>query len=92
MTNVDERPPITCARVCSCLDIDECGIMHGVCGDGECQNVPGSFACKCKEGYETSRLTQVCTGNCTICLSLVAAISRAVFSFFFFVFVLSFSY
>lgn len=44
-------------------DIDECAIMRGVCGDGECENVPGSFVCKCKEGYETSRLTQVCTGK-----------------------------
>jgi len=46
-----------------CLDIDECSIMHGVCGDGDCQNIPGSFECKCKEGYETSQLLQVCTGN-----------------------------
>lgn len=46
-----------------CLDIDECSIMHGVCGDGDCQNIPGSFQCKCKEGYETSQLLQVCTGN-----------------------------
>lgn len=45
------------------LDIDECSIMHGVCGDGECQNIPGSFVCKCKEGYETSQLMQVCMGN-----------------------------
>lgn len=36
--------------------------MHGVCGDGECQNIPGSFVCKCKEGYETSQLMQVCMG------------------------------
>lgn len=45
------------------LDIDECNIMHGVCGDGECQNIPGSFMCKCKDGYETSQLMQVCMGN-----------------------------
>lgn len=47
-------------------DIDECGIMHGVCGDGECQNLPGTFTCKCKEGYETSQLMQVCMGNITL--------------------------
>lgn len=50
-------------RICPFTDIDECSIMHGVCGDGECQNVPGSFVCKCKEGYETSQLMQVCMGN-----------------------------
>lgn len=37
--------------------------MHGVCGDGECQNIPGSFVCKCKEGYETSQLMQICMGK-----------------------------
>lgn len=48
---------------CVRSDIDECSIMHGVCGDGECQNIPGSFVCKCKEGYETSQLMQVCMGT-----------------------------
>lgn len=43
--------------------------MHGVCGDGECQNIPGSFVCKCKDGYETSQLMQVCMGNCLILVS-----------------------
>jgi hypothetical protein len=53
-------------KYCICPDIDECSIMHGVCGDGECQNVPGSFVCKCKEGYETSQLMQVCMGINTL--------------------------
>lgn len=48
---------------CFRSDIDECIIMHGVCGDGDCQNVPGSFVCKCKDGYETSQLMQVCMGR-----------------------------
>jgi len=44
--------------------------MHGVCGDGECQNIPGSFVCKCKDGYETSQLMQVCMGNWLIILKI----------------------
>lgn len=44
-----------------CLDIDECSIVGGVCGDiGECHNVPGSFECKCKEGYESHPVMRVC--------------------------------
>jgi Calcium-binding EGF domain. len=44
-------------------DIDECNIMHGVCGDGVCQNTPGNFICNCKEGYESTMMMQVCMGK-----------------------------
>lgn len=44
------------------LDIDECNILHGVCGEGECQNVPGSFECLCKEGF-TNGMTKECIGK-----------------------------
>lgn len=54
------------------IDIDECNIMHGVCGEnGECQNIPGSFECRCKEGYESHPMLRVCTGR-----SLTAPFSR----------------
>lgn len=45
------------------VDIDECSIMHGVCGDGVCRNTPGNFQCDCKEGYESSSIMQVCVGQ-----------------------------
>jgi hypothetical protein len=45
------------------LDIDECNIMHGVCGDGTCRNTPGNFICDCKEGYESTMMMQVCMGK-----------------------------
>lgn len=44
-------------------DIDECSIMHGVCGDGVCRNTPGNFECDCKEGYESSSMMRVCMGQ-----------------------------
>lgn len=45
-------------------DIDECNIMHGVCGErGECHNVAGSFECKCSEGYESHPIMKVCMGK-----------------------------
>ena len=37
--------------------------MHGVCGNGTCQNIPGSFVCSCKEGFENSEMMQVCIGK-----------------------------
>ncbi|KAF6210291.1 hypothetical protein GE061_013395 [Apolygus lucorum] len=43
-----------------CVDIDECSILHGVCGNGTCQNIPGSFECECKEGYESTAMMKVC--------------------------------
>ena len=41
-----------------CVNIDECAIMHGVCGNGTCIDVPGSFTCKCDPGVE-SKLYQL---------------------------------
>lgn len=38
--------------------------MSGTCGDGVCQNTPGGFICKCNEGYENTKVMQVCMGNC----------------------------
>ena len=44
-------------------DIDECGIMHGVCGNGTCQNTAGSFMCDCDTGFESTMMMQVCMGK-----------------------------
>lgn len=44
-------------------DIDECGIMRGVCGNGTCQNTAGSFICDCDEGFESTMMMQVCMGE-----------------------------
>ena len=44
----------------SCVDIDECSITPGVCGNGKCRNVEGGFACDCEEGYEEAPVMQVC--------------------------------
>lgn len=47
----------------SLLDIDECNIMHGVCGNGTCKNAPGTFFCDCNEGFESAMMMQVCIGK-----------------------------
>lgn len=54
---------MTDGKLLTLSDIDECSIMHGVCGDGTCRNTPGNFICDCKEGYESTMLMQVCMGK-----------------------------
>ena len=36
-----------------CVNIDECSIMRGVCGNGTCVDIPGGFECQCDDGFET---------------------------------------
>ncbi|KAM7518812.1 hypothetical protein LguiB_017774 [Lonicera macranthoides] len=36
----------------TCKDIDECNKKPDICGHGKCTNLPGSYSCKCHEGYE----------------------------------------
>ena len=46
----------------NCVNIDECSIMRGVCGNGTCVDTEGSFKCKCNKGFETRPpMTQVST-------------------------------
>lgn len=35
-----------------CEDIDECTVFQGICGAGDCENLPGSYSCDCDSGYE----------------------------------------
>ena len=45
----------------NCVNIDECSIMRGVCGNGTCVDTEGSFKCQCDAGFETRPpMTQVC--------------------------------
>ena len=37
----------------------EC-LIEGVCGNGTCIDVPGSFTCDCDPGFEITPLMQVC--------------------------------
>lgn len=44
-------------------DIDECGILSGVCGNGTCRNTPGHFECDCNPGYRSSEIMKICMGK-----------------------------
>lgn len=44
------------------VDIDECSQQP--CEINEhCKNLPGSYKCHCKSGYQLDKVTNACTGN-----------------------------
>ena len=48
--------------VCFAADIDECPQL-GVCGGGECVNLPGSYRCRCTGGLRATRDQKDCQGT-----------------------------
>lgn len=47
---------------CFMLDHDECE-KNGMCANGKCLNVQGSFQCHCKSGFVMSKTGYSCIGN-----------------------------
>ena len=43
-------------------DMNECE-KSGMCPNGECINMDGSYKCRCNRGYKQSPNQQVCLGN-----------------------------
>lgn len=35
-------------------DVNECEIEPQICGNGECENILGSYVCRCEDGYTVS--------------------------------------
>ena len=66
ITNPTFSPPyhMTCLCGCGyrCADIDECSESLGICGGGDCTNLPGSYRCKCVGGLRSSRDRKNCEG------------------------------
>lgn len=44
----------------SCKDIDECSRTSGICSNGVCENMMGTYQCVCNEGYQQSDLKSHC--------------------------------
>ena len=47
----------------SILDIDECDKYPGLCPHGTCQNLVGSWMCKCDTGFDATNANQKCEGK-----------------------------
>ena len=48
--------------LCLQIDIDECE-EEDQCGQGRCENLPGSFGCDCNEGYTATPDGRNCMGK-----------------------------
>lgn len=49
-----------------CVDVNECELLSGVCGEAFCENVEGSFLCVCAdENQEYSPMTGQCRSRVT---------------------------
>lgn len=48
---------------CISTDVDECSTQRGLCRNGNCRNIVGSFLCVCNDGYELTLDGRVCTGK-----------------------------
>lgn len=45
-----------------CTDHDECAEI-GMCSNGMCINMDGSFQCQCKKGFKLSQSKFACNGE-----------------------------
>lgn len=48
---------------CVCVDVNECEVFPGVCHDGYCVNIRGSFRCQCAEGLVLDVTGRLCVGE-----------------------------
>ena len=44
-------------------DINECEEVAGICTNGDCQNLDGSFSCICGSGFRLSPSRDSCLGK-----------------------------
>lgn len=52
-----------CRVLFFCLDIDECREIPGVCENGVCINMIGSFRCECPIGFIYNDKLLICEGE-----------------------------
>lgn len=48
-------------------DIDECSRTSGICSNGICENMMGTYQCICDNGYQQTDQKSHCEGNIVGC-------------------------
>ncbi len=48
------------------LDINECIALPGVCVNGDCLNIEGSYRCHCHRGFQLAPNADECVGKTLI--------------------------
>lgn len=43
-------------------DIDECSRTSGICSNGVCENMMGTYQCVCDDGYQHGAIKSHCEG------------------------------
>ena len=61
--------------VCLCVDVDECQNGGGHNCSQLCENIRGSFECKCNDGYFLDDDDANCTGMC-VCMCKYVYVHR----------------
>lgn len=46
-----------------CKDIDECSRTSGICSNGVCENMMGTYQCMCNDGYQQTGQKSHCEGG-----------------------------
>ena len=50
------------------LDIDECSRTSGICSNGVCENMMGTYQCVCNDGYQQTGQKSHCEGSVNLSL------------------------
>lgn len=53
------------------IDIDECSRTSGICSNGVCENMMGTYQCVCDDGYRQTDQKFYCEGNQRINFKLI---------------------
>jgi len=68
MFKLSNREPVVCVPyLCFCFsDIDECSRTSGICSNGVCENMMGTYQCVCDDGYQQTGQKSHCEGKCVL--------------------------
>ena len=50
-------------KVFAILDINECSQTSGICSNGVCENMMGTYQCMCDDGYQQQAHKGHCEGK-----------------------------